>query len=112
MRATERRQALLELLCERRHDTMENLAFEFGVSRHTIMRDVLELSVSYPVYTVSGRHDSGVFVQDDYYLGKQYLSNEQQELLTAMLVNCDENQKKTMLQSLRSSAEKTEIRRC
>lgn len=97
MRATERRQALLELLCERRHDTMENLAFEFGVSRHTIMRDVLELSVSYPIYTVSGRHDSGVFVQDDYYLGKQYLSNEQQELLTAMLVNCDANQKKTML---------------
>ncbi len=76
---------------------MENLAFEFGVSRHTIMRDVLELSVSYPIYTVSGRHDSGVFVQDDYYLGKQYLSNEQQELLTAMLVNCDANQKKTML---------------
>ena len=66
MRATERRQALLELLCERRHETMENLAFEFGVSRYTIMRDVLELSISYPVYTVSGRHESGVFVEDDY----------------------------------------------
>lgn len=108
MRATERRQALLELLCERRHDTMENLAFEFGVSRHTIMRDVLELSVSYPIYTVSGRHDSGVFVQDDYYLGKQYLSNEQQELLTAMLVNCDANQKKTMLAIIKKFGRKNE----
>lgn len=97
LRATERRQALLELLCERRHETMENLAFEFGVSRYTIMRDVLELSISYPVYTVSGRHESGVFVEDDYYLGKQYLSDEQQELLVTMLGNCDENQKKTML---------------
>lgn len=108
MRATERRQALLERLCERRHDTMENLAFEFGVSRHTIMRDVLELSVSYPIYTVSGRHDSGVFVQDDYYLGKQYLSNEQQELLTAMLVNCDANQKKTMLAIIKKFGRKNE----
>lgn len=97
LRATERRQALLELLCERRHETMENLAFEFGVSRYTIMRDVLELSISYPVYTVSGRHESGVFVEDDYYLGKQYLSDEQQKLLETMLGNCDENQKKTML---------------
>ena len=97
MRATERRQALLELLCERRHETMENLAFEFGVSRYTIMRDVLELSISYSVYTVSGRHESGVFVEDDYYLGKQYLSDEQQKLLETMLENCDENQKQTML---------------
>ena len=97
MRATERRQALLEIICERRHEKMDNLAFELGVSRKTIIRDVLELSISYPVYTVSGRHESGVFVEDDYYLGKQYLSDEQQELLVTMLGNCDENQKKTML---------------
>lgn len=97
MRATERRQALLEIICERRHEKMDNLAFELGVSRKTIIRDVLELSISYPIYTAAGRHDSGVFVEDDYYLGKQYLSDEQQELLVTMLGNCDENQKKTML---------------
>lgn len=96
MRATERRQALLELLCERRHDTMENLAFEFGVSRHTIMRDVLELSISYPVYTVAGRRDSGVYVADDYYLGKQYLSSEQQLLLETLLAKCNPSEQKTM----------------
>ena len=81
MRATERRQALLEIICERRHEKMDNLAFELGVSRKTIIRDVLELSISYPIYTAAGRHESGVFVEDDYYLGKQYLSDEQQELL-------------------------------
>lgn len=97
MRATERRQALLEIICERRHEKMDNLAFELGVSRKTIMRDVLELSISYPIYTAAGRYDSGVFVEDDYYLGKQYLSDEQQELLVTMLGNCDENQKKIML---------------
>ena len=79
MRATERRQALLEIICERRHEKMDNLAFELGVSRKTIIRDVLELSISYPIYTAAGRHDSGVFVEDDYYLGKQYLSDEQQQ---------------------------------
>lgn len=97
MRATERRQALLELLCERRHETMENLAFEFNVSRHTIMRDVLELSISYPVYTVAGRHDSGVFVSDDYYLGKQYLSEEQRNVLESLLPTVDDDQRKVLL---------------
>lgn len=106
MRATERRQALLELLCERRHDTMENLAFELGVSRHTIMRDVLELSVSYPIYTVSGRHESGVFVQDDYYLGKQYLSTEQQALLESLLTKCNTDEKKTMQSILKRFGKK------
>lgn len=97
MKATERRQALLELMCERRHEKIENLAFEFSVNECTIRRDVQELSLSYPIYTVAGSHNGGVFVQDDYYLGKQYLSDEQKELLEAMLVNCDANQKKTML---------------
>ena len=97
MRATERRQALLELMCERRQEKIDNLAYEFNVSRATVYRDVLELSLSYPIYTVAGSHNGGVFVQDDYYLGKQYLSDEQKELLETMLVNCDANQKKTML---------------
>lgn len=97
MKATERRQALLELLCERRSETMENLAFEFGVSRHTIMRDVLELSISYPVYTVAGRYDSGVFVSDDYYLGKQYLSEEQRIVLESLLPTVDDDQRKVLL---------------
>ena len=97
MRATERRQALLEIICERRHEKMDNLAFELGVSRKTIMRDVLELSISYPIYTAAGRHDSGVFVEDDYYLGKKYLSEKQKKLLVTMRENCNENQKKTRL---------------
>ena len=60
MTATERRQAILEALCERRRETVENLAYEFSVSTRTIKRDILELSLSYPVYTVSGRYHSGV----------------------------------------------------
>ena len=81
MTALERRQAILEVLCERRHDKVANLAFEFGVSTRTIKNDILELSLSYPVYTVSGRYHSGVYIADDYYLGKQYLTEEQLELI-------------------------------
>ena len=48
MNAMERRQAILEALCERRHDTMSNLAFEFNVGLTTIKRDLLEHSLSSP----------------------------------------------------------------
>ena len=34
--AVERRQQILELLCQRRKDTMQNLAAELGVSERTI----------------------------------------------------------------------------
>ena len=45
MKALERRQVLIELLCERRHDKIENLAFELNVNERTIRRDLEELSL-------------------------------------------------------------------
>ena len=49
MRATERRMAILEALCERRHDSVENLANEFNVSVRTIKYDIEALILTYPV---------------------------------------------------------------
>lgn len=46
MTAAERRQAILEALCMRRHETRENLANEFGVSKRTIEYDVLNLMLT------------------------------------------------------------------
>ena len=89
MKAIERRQAILEALCERRQDKIENLAFEFNVTERTIRNDVLELSLTYPIYTVAGRYNSGVFIADDYYLNKQYLTPEQQALLEQLSTKCD-----------------------
>lgn len=43
MRANERRMRLIEELCERKFDTIDNLAFELGVSRRTICYDIEEL---------------------------------------------------------------------
>lgn len=96
MTSSERRQAILEALCERRHDKIENLAYEFHVTERTIRNDVLELSLSYPVYTVSGRYHSGVYIADDYYLGKQYLTEEQLELLLSLKSQVGDDQRKIL----------------
>lgn len=79
MGPTERRQKLLEVLCLRRHDTYDNLANEFNVSKRTIRYDVEALICSYPIETVSGRHGC-VRVMDGFYLHHQ---NRDQKTLNA-----------------------------
>lgn len=77
----ERRMELLEVLCERRQDTIENLANEFDVSVRTIKYDIEELTLSYPIETIRGRYGGGVKVADGYYIGRRYLKPKQLELL-------------------------------
>ena len=96
MRAIERRQALIELLCERRFEKIENLAFEFSVNECTIRRDIQELSLTYPVYTKTGTY-GGVYIADDYYIGKQYLSPEQMELLESYASKAPDAERKILL---------------
>ena len=52
--ALDRRQAILELLSDRRQTTLDSLALEFGVSKMTIRRDIEILSCSAPIYTLQG----------------------------------------------------------
>ena len=49
MSPSKRQQELLKVLCHRRHDTYDNLSFEFHISRRTICRDVAILMCSYPI---------------------------------------------------------------
>lgn len=81
MDAVERRQQILELLCQRRKDTMQNLAAELGVSERTIRRDVEILTRSYPLETVCGRYGGGVRVADWYHMDRQRMSPKQTALL-------------------------------
>ena len=81
MDAVERRQQILELLCQRLKDTMQNLAAELGVSERTIRRDVEILTRSYPLETVCGRYGGGVRVADWYHLDRQRMSPRQTALL-------------------------------
>ncbi|RXM70708.1 HTH domain-containing protein [Clostridium tetani] len=81
MGPNERRNEIMEVLCLRRQDTMQNLATEFGVSIRTIRNDINYLSLSYPLETVRGRYGGGVRVMDGFYMNHKYLKPEQQELL-------------------------------
>ena len=80
MTASERRNAILEVLCLRRFETVDNLAFEFDVTGRTIRNDILLLSLDYPIYTIRG-NGGGICVDENFKLGRPFLKEEQQELL-------------------------------
>lgn len=84
MGPNERRMAIIEALCQRRQDTMPNLAEEFGVSVRTIHTDIEILSLSYPIETKSGRYGGGVKVMDGFRLDRKYLKPEQEDLLSRL----------------------------
>ena len=86
MKASERRQEIFEILCDQRHATMDELANQFNVSRRTIITDIRELSLIYPIYTVCGKYDGGVYLSDNFKLGKKdYLTPEQEEVLNQLI---------------------------
>ena len=69
MDTAHRRMEIISILSARGHATMRELAWEFDVSRRTIMNDVIVLSFDYPIYTKSGE-GGGVFITENY---KPYL---------------------------------------
>ena len=95
MKANERRQQMLAALSSRREDTIANLAFEFGVSERTIMRDIEELSLSAPLYTVQG-NGGGIRVADGWYLSRTYLCDEDEEMLRRLLPGLQPEDQKRM----------------
>ena len=84
MRPDERRKAIIEILCQRRHETMKNLASEFGVSIRAICYDINILSLTYPLLTLQGRY-GGVYIADGYRLVRKYLTSDQRSLLERLL---------------------------
>lgn len=82
--ALDRRQRILEVISDRRFETMDNLALEFGVSKRTIQNDITVLGCSAPIRTVRGR-GGGVRAEQGWYLGRRYLRREQEELLRELL---------------------------
>lgn len=65
MTANERRIKIMTLLYRRGNTTSVKLAEEFGVSRSTIMRDIVALSMYNPIYTVQGRNGGGIYILKD-----------------------------------------------
>lgn len=91
MGAAERRYKIMKILCRRRHETMKNLAFEFGVSERTIQRDIETLSQSEPIYTQSGKYNGGVYVVEGYSMERMYMTSAEIGVLQKLYIAANEN---------------------
>ena len=96
--ALERRDKILEILCEKRTVTVSYLINEFNVARSTIQNDILELSLSYPVFSKPGI-GGGICIAKGYYRDKDYLSSKQKETLESLLGEIDE-ERRSVLESI------------
>ncbi len=77
MNLAERREAELEILCQKKRVTYQELAQEFNVSRETVRKDILALMCSYPIETVQGRYGGGVKILPGFTLRPKTLNIEQ-----------------------------------
>lgn len=85
MGTAERRTEIMRILCRRRHETISNLAEEFGVSERTILRDIETLSLTEPIYTQCGRYGGGIYVDDGYKPDRMYMRSDELEILNKLL---------------------------
>lgn len=85
MKMTERRAEIMKLLCRRRHETIPNIAKEFGVSPRTVRRDIEALSLREPIYTLPGKISGGVYVVDGYRMDKMYIEEAEMKVLHKVL---------------------------
>ena len=76
----ERRTAIYAVIITWRQDSVSLLAAEFAVSERTILRDIMLLTLSYPVETVRGRR-GGVKLADWFRPTDNFLSAKQIMLL-------------------------------
>ena len=81
MGTAERRAEIMRILCRRRHETISNLAEEFGVSKRTIQRDIDILSITEPIYTQCGRYDGGIYVTEGYVKDRMYMTEYELSVL-------------------------------
>ena len=84
----ERRLRLLEILCKRKRETLDNLAYELKVSKRTIRYDIEILSYTYPIYTTTGPY-GGIYIEDTFRLGMKYLTKNQCERLKCLFQTKD-----------------------
>ena len=107
-KSARRRKNILAVLNERRHDTIDNLALEFDVSRRTIRYDVEALSYDYPVYTVQG-NGGGVHIVEGCHAAKKKLSTEQAALLDKLLPGLSGDDARIMQEIIRKFGGKDNV---
>ncbi len=96
MTASERREKLLDVLCIRRKDKIENLAQEFGVSTRTIRTDIEILTCNYPIETIRGRYGGGVQVADGFRKDRKMFTKEQSDLVKKLAMSLEGHELEVM----------------
>ena len=97
-----RQREMMNLLKGRRHESVSNLAFHFGVSVSTIKRDIGALMDDYqPIETHPGP-GGGVRITEDYLIFKNDISKEQQKLLLSLMKTLDNPDAELIRELLRS----------
>ena len=100
--ANERRRKILAVISIRRHDIVENLAYEFCVSKKTVFRDVDTLSSEHnPIYALPGRH-GGIFMVEGCYMSEKYLTKKEKDLLLRILNFLEDEDKIIMLKIIKA----------
>lgn len=99
MTASERRAEIMRIMTARRSETAPQLARELKVSVNTIRRDILLLTVDYPLETQRG-NGGCVKVADWYHPHRNILSGEQQLVLSELSGVCDAHQANVLHQML------------
>ncbi len=97
----ERRRRIIEYLCNRRHETLDNLAFEFGVSKRTIRYDIEILSRLYPIYTVTGTY-GGIYILDGYRLDNRHLTDKECGVLERLAEEANKEDKIVIYQIIKT----------
>lgn len=77
----DRRKKIIKILSQRGHETIMNLAFEFGVSERTIRRDIEFLSLTEPIYTQTGRYAGGIYLYENHFINRIYFSDEEEDVI-------------------------------
>lgn len=85
MNTRERRDEIIRILRNRRHETVRNLANELSVCPRTIQRDINELSLTECIYTQVGRYYGGVYMQSWKKESGQSFQKKQKEILAKIL---------------------------
>lgn len=91
MSASDRQLKILKILYRRKHETISNIANELGVCERTIMRDISELSLDEPIYTLAGRYNGGVYIDDRYSLHKIYFEEKERMLIEKIVTDIEKN---------------------
>ena len=102
MTMNERRAEIMRILVARRarrSETQTTLAAELGVSVSTVYRDIVRLTVDYPLETQRG-NGGCVKVADWYHPHRNLLNEEQQRTLSHLMESATEQQAEVLREML------------